>query len=119
MQAMARQFFDELYTMDSSVLTNHVLHLVEPKVTHEMNEGLCKAFIGLDLPLTPLVDVVERKRKILTCTQTKQNHTKQKIEQLRSTRLIHHDPKATNSRHGKASSEITDSGLPAPTTNYF
>jgi hypothetical protein len=41
---------------------------------------------------------------------TRQNHKKQKLERLRSTRLIRRDPKATNSRHAKTSSEITDSG---------
>jgi hypothetical protein len=41
------------------------------------------------------------------------------LERLRSIRLIRHDPNAMNSRHAKASSEITDSGLPGPTTNHF
>jgi hypothetical protein len=44
---------------------------------------------------------------------------KQKLEQLRSTRLIRRDPKAMNSRHANALSEITDSSLLAPTTNHF
>jgi hypothetical protein len=61
------------------------------------------ALIGLDLPLIALVSVIGRKRKILTYTQMNQNHTKQKLERLHSTRLIHCDPKATNSRHAKAS----------------
>jgi hypothetical protein len=77
------------------------------------------ALINLNLPLTALIGVTKRKRKILTCTQMKQNHKKQKLERLHSTRLIRRDPKATNSRHVKASSEITDSGLLAPTTNHF
>jgi hypothetical protein len=34
------------------------------------------ALIGLDLSLTALVGVAGRKRKILTCTQTKQNYKK-------------------------------------------
>jgi hypothetical protein len=75
--------------------------------------------IGLDLPLTALIGVAKRNRKILTCTQMKQKPQKQKLERLRSTRLIRHDPKATNSRHAKASSEIMDSTLLAPTTNHF
>jgi hypothetical protein len=65
----------------------------------------------MDLPLTALVGIAGRKRKILTYAQMKQNHKKQKLEQLCSTRLIRHDTKATNSRHAKASSEITDSSL--------
>jgi hypothetical protein len=76
------------------------------------------ALIGLDLPLTALVSVNERKRKILTSTQTNQKPQKQKLERLRLIRLIRRDSKATNSRHAKASSEITDSGLLAPTTNH-
>jgi hypothetical protein len=77
------------------------------------------AFTGLDLPLTALVSVVGRKRKILTCTQTKQKPQKQKLERLRSTILIYRDPKATNSRHARASSEIMDPTLLAHTTNHF
>jgi hypothetical protein len=77
------------------------------------------ALVGLDLPLTALVGIAERKRKILTYTQMKQKPQKQKLERLRSTRLIRRDPKATNSRHAKASSEIMDSSLLAPTTNHF
>jgi hypothetical protein len=77
------------------------------------------ALIDQDLPQAALVDVTGRKRKTLTCTQMKQNHKKQKLELLRSTRLIHHDSKAMKYRHAKASSEIMDSGLLAPTTNHF
>jgi hypothetical protein len=36
--------------------------------------------ICLDLSPTSLIGVTERKRKILTYTQTKQNHKKQKLE---------------------------------------
>jgi hypothetical protein len=78
-----------------------------------------KVVIGLYLSLTALVSVAGRKRKILTCTQTKQNHKKQKLERLRSIRLIRRDPKATNSKHAKDLSEVTDSNLLAPTTNHF
>jgi hypothetical protein len=37
-------FFDELYTVDSSVMADQIIHLVQQKVTHEMNEDLCNAF---------------------------------------------------------------------------
>jgi hypothetical protein len=77
------------------------------------------ALISMDLPLTVLVGVAGRSRKILICTQTKQKSQKQKIEQLRSTRFTRHDLKAMNSRHAKASSEIMDSSLLARTTNHF
>jgi hypothetical protein len=69
------------------------------------------ATIVLDLPLIALVGVAGRKRKILTCTQTKQNQKKQKLERLRSIRLICRDPKTMNYRHAKASSEILDISL--------
>jgi hypothetical protein len=42
-----------------------------------------------------------------------------KLERLRSARLIRPDPKATNSRHAKATSEIMDSSLLGPTINHF
>jgi hypothetical protein len=71
------------------------------------------------LPLTVLVGVTGRKRKILTYTQIKQKPQKQKLKRLPPTRLIRHDPKAMNSRHAEASSEITDSSLLAPATNHF
>jgi hypothetical protein len=77
------------------------------------------ALIGLDLPLIALIGVTERRRKIFTCTQTKQKPQKQKLERLRSIRLIRRDPNAMNFRHAKASSEIMDSSLLAPTTNHF
>jgi hypothetical protein len=38
------------------------------------------SLIGLNLPLAALIGVTGRKRKILTCTQMKQNHKKQKLE---------------------------------------
>jgi hypothetical protein len=36
--------------------------------------------IDLDLLVTALVGMAGRKRKILTCIQMKQNHTKKKLE---------------------------------------
>jgi hypothetical protein len=52
-----------------------------------------------------LIGITERRRrKILTYTQDKT--TRVKLEQLRSTRLIHRDPKAMNSRHAKASKVV-------------
>jgi hypothetical protein len=44
----------------------------------------------------------------------KQKQQEQKLERLCSIRLIRRDPKAMNSRHAKASSEITDSRILAP-----
>jgi hypothetical protein len=49
----------------------------------------------------------------------KQKPQKKKLERLCSIRLIRHDLKAMNSRYAKASSEIRDSSLLAPTTNRF
>jgi hypothetical protein len=58
------------------------------------------ALLGLDLPLTALVSVARRRRKILTCTQINKT-TRAKLERLHLARLIRRDPKATNSRPGK------------------
>jgi hypothetical protein len=56
--------------------------------------------LGLDLPLTALVGVTERRRKIITCTQINKI-IRAKLKRLRSARLIRRDPKATNSRHAR------------------
>jgi hypothetical protein len=48
------------------------------------------ALISLDFPLATLVGII-RRRKILTCIR--EIDTKAKLEQLRSGRLICHDPK--------------------------
>jgi hypothetical protein len=42
-----------------------------------------------------------------------------KLERLRSARLIRRDPNVMNSRHAKASSEITDSSLLSIIINHF
>jgi hypothetical protein len=47
--------------------------------------------IGLDSPLTTLIDIAGRRKQFLTCTQ---ETIKARLEQLRSARLIHGDPKA-------------------------
>jgi hypothetical protein len=57
----------------------------------------------------------ERERNLHTTLRSKSA----KLEQLRSTRLIRRDPKATNSRHAKTASKITDSSLLATIINYF
>jgi hypothetical protein len=54
--------------------------------------------IGLDLPLPTLVNIVRKRKKLVTCTQ---DTTRAKLEWLRSTRLIHSDQKVTT-RHAKA-----------------
>jgi hypothetical protein len=51
--------------------------------------------IGLDLPLTTLVGITGKRKKLLTYTQ---EATRVKIERLRSVRLIHGDQKITT-RH--------------------
>jgi Sec7-like guanine-nucleotide exchange factor len=56
--------------------------------------------LGLDLPLTALVGIARRRRKILTCTQINKI-TRAKLERLHSARLIRRNPKATNSRHAR------------------
>jgi hypothetical protein len=49
-------------------------------------------FIGLDLPLTPLISIAEKRNKILTYTS---ETTRAKFGQLRSVRLIHRDQMTT------------------------
>jgi hypothetical protein len=44
--------------------------------------------IGLELPLAPLIGITKKRKKIITCTQ---EIIRVKLEQLRSTRLIHRD----------------------------
>jgi hypothetical protein len=58
------------------------------------------ALLSLDLPLTALIGIAGRRRKILTCTRINKT-TRAKFERLRSTRLIRRDLKATNSRHAR------------------
>jgi hypothetical protein len=58
----------------------------------------CPMLIGLDLPLASLVDIIGKRKKLLTCTQ---ETTRVKLEWLRLTRLIHSDQKTTT-RHAMA-----------------
>jgi hypothetical protein len=51
--------------------------------------------ISLDLPLTPLVSITEKRKKILTCTQETKRAM---LERLHSARLIHRDQMIT-ARH--------------------
>jgi hypothetical protein len=44
MEGMATEFFKELYTADQHVQPRAILDLVQPQITHHMNEGLCAAF---------------------------------------------------------------------------
>jgi hypothetical protein len=56
--------------------------------------------IGLDVPLTTLIGITGKRKKLLTCETTKVN-----LERLRSTRLIHGDQKTTT-RHAMALSKV-------------
>jgi hypothetical protein len=51
--------------------------------------------IGLDLPLTPLISITRKRKKVLTYTQ---ETIRAKSERLRSARLIYHDQMITT-RH--------------------
>ena len=44
MQKMATEFFTDLYTADLSVEPDDLIHLIEPKISADMNEDLCRAF---------------------------------------------------------------------------
>jgi hypothetical protein len=69
--------------------------------------------IGLDLPLTPLFSIT-RRRKVPTCTQKIYSKRKAWGTMLCKTYLSW--PKSHETRHAKASNEITDS---KPTIFYF
>jgi hypothetical protein len=61
----------------------------------------CPTLINLDLPLTTIVGIVGKRKNLLTCTQ---EIIRAKLEQLRSTRLIH-DDQETTTRHAMALSK--------------
>jgi hypothetical protein len=44
MKQMVVQYFAYLYSAEQEVQPNRVLHLIEPKITQEMNEDLCTQF---------------------------------------------------------------------------
>jgi hypothetical protein len=44
MEQMTRDFFQLLYTADENVHPEEIMHLVQPCITEEMNEELCKEF---------------------------------------------------------------------------
>jgi hypothetical protein len=58
----------------------------------------CLTLIGLDLPLASLFDIVDKRKKLLTCTQ---ETTRAKLEWILSVRLIHPHQKKTT-RHAMA-----------------
>jgi hypothetical protein len=49
--------------------------------------------IGLDFPLTTLVDIADKRKQFLTC---RQKTARVKLERLRSARLIQGDQKVTS-----------------------
>jgi hypothetical protein len=100
---------------------SHIKHTLHPRREWAPSDDLRlqvpvgnPTLIGLELPLTALNGITGRRRNILTYTQTKKQQ-EQKIEWLRSTRLIRRDPKAMNSSHANASKWY---GV-MPTCNYY
>jgi hypothetical protein len=61
----------------------------------------CPTLVGLDLPLSSLIGIAGKRKKLLTYAQ---ETTSAKLERLRSARLIHGDQKTTT-RHAKALSK--------------
>jgi hypothetical protein len=61
--------------------------------------------IGLDFPLTTLVDIAGKRKQLLTCTQ---KTTRAKLERLRSARLIQGDQKIT-SKYTEVLTRLKDS----------
>jgi hypothetical protein len=52
----------------------------------------CPTLLSLYLPLTTLINITEKRKQLLTCTQ---ETTKAKLERLYSAQLIHGDQKTT------------------------
>jgi hypothetical protein len=46
---MAISYFENLYTADSSVCLQDLLHLVDPMITDDVNEVLCKEFMDREI----------------------------------------------------------------------
>jgi hypothetical protein len=59
--------------------------------------------IGLEFPLTTLIDIAGKRKRLLTCTQ---KTTRGKLDRLPSARLIQGDQKITT-RHAKALNKAT------------
>jgi hypothetical protein len=59
--------------------------------------------LGLDFPLAILIDITEKTKQFLTCTQ---KITRAKLERLRSVRFIQGDQKITT-RRAKALNKAT------------
>jgi hypothetical protein len=52
----------------------------------------CPTLIGLDLPVTTLIDIIKKRMQLLTCTH---DTTRAKLERLRLARLINGDQTIT------------------------
>jgi hypothetical protein len=65
----------------------------------------CPTLIGLDFPLTTLIDITDKRKQLFTCTQ---KTTRAKLERLHSAGLIHGDQKIT-SRHVEVLTRLKDS----------
>jgi hypothetical protein len=61
--------------------------------------------IGLDFPLRTLIDITDKRKQFLTCTQ---KTARAKLERLRSARLMQGDQKIT-SRHAEVLTRLKDS----------
>jgi hypothetical protein len=60
--------------------------------------------LGLDIPLTTLIGITEKRKQTLTYTQ---KTTRAKLERIRSERLIHGDQKITT-RHVRALNQTNE-----------
>jgi hypothetical protein len=70
----------------------YILFTLEENAIHQYSKpadpAQCQTLFGLDLPLTSLVGIAGKRKKLLTCTQ---ETTRAKLERLCSVRLILHD----------------------------
>jgi hypothetical protein len=87
----------------------YILFALEENDLHRCSKAVipvwCPTLIGLDLSLTSLIDIIGKRKKILTYTQ---ETTRAKLERLCLARLINHD-QTTTTRHAKALSKAKTS----------
>ena len=51
MKGITNSFFKQLYSCDASVDPSHIISLVKPRVTDDMNDDLCKPFTEKEITM--------------------------------------------------------------------
>lgn len=68
METMTTEYFKELYKEDTAVCPDELLDIIEPKITEEMNEDLCRDFTDDEIS-DALFQIGPLKRRIQTVSQ--------------------------------------------------